>query len=153
LLPSILFNINLIQGKTNNIFVDEDRYYLFEGDLSGIGVEETINIILDKIKNNNVVLYVDTFWGHPDYINTKVNRLNKTKNSLSLKKTSGLSDNGIIKEVLAYPNDNKVLIFLTTTRNDIGFLSKQEILLLSKQFTRYQRNDGITESAYLFERK
>jgi hypothetical protein len=67
------FDVGFILNPAKASFAPEDRHYLFEGDLSGIGVEETIEYIENVLKDNDAVLAVDSFWGQPDYIDLKIN--------------------------------------------------------------------------------
>lgn len=79
------FDIMIIFNPLRAPFSQEDRHYLFETDLSGVGINEVIQNLETALVQNDVVLGVDMFWGMPDYIDLKIK--SKTHaHSFSIKK-------------------------------------------------------------------
>ncbi|MBU2577903.1 glycosyltransferase family 39 protein [Patescibacteria group bacterium] len=145
--PFIKLNLEIILNPKRAGLAYEDRHYLLESDLSGIGVEETIQILEKSLKNRDTVLIVDSFWGQPDYIEVAI-KSKPLKNRFLLKKQS---DNYLSQEIKNLAKTADVFFFFLNGNNHPEQFSLGKEAILIKSFSRLPLKTGETRYTYLYK--
>lgn len=146
ILPFMKLDLDIILNPKKAGFAVEDRHYLFESDLSGIGIEETIKIIEDHLKTRDVVLVVDSFWGQPDYIEVAIK--SKPQNHRFLLKKQ--IDSSIPQEIRKLAKNMDVFFLFLDEKNRPEPIFQGKETTLVKSFPRLPLKTGETRHAYLY---
>jgi len=141
--PLLWFSYRISGNAQYAFWHPEDRHYLYESSLSGIGVQEVIQYLKNQLQTSEVVLAVDSFWGQPDYINLM---LQKEKHQFLLKKYGNLHDS--YNDLEGDLANSKV--FLLSLRENSSSLENQNLKLI-KSFSRATQKNGKTDQVYFYE--
>lgn len=145
------FEINYLFNRSHKVLSFQDTHYLFESDLSGIGIKETIDYTNQLLNSNDVTLTVDQCWGQTDYINAKLALSpQKDKYKFELKKCFKP-----YKEVLdgltEEAKTHQVLILTLASQIDYSILNENPHIKKLMDIPRLPMKNGQTHHVFLYQ--